>query len=205
MACPETVNGPEWRRVSMGSVPAGATALDLSGPRKTERVTMRALRMAGIALIAGAILVWFLIDPQTSANATLPAGSLGSLMVIAGLAVFAFGTRGLRRQVVNMNSGTLCLSKVNMQDRPHGPQEIKLADIERVFLHPADTPGGDCTLLIQLADTSAPVVGLSGDTREIESLHRQLCAVMQSAHGMAKPPNLRLDDDHTGRRQRFSA
>lgn len=205
MACPESVGGPEWRSVSVRSASSGLTASETFGRRKIERITMLALRLGGIAMIAGAILVWFMVDPRTSANATLAAGPLGSFMVMGGLAAFAFGTGGFRRQMsLDVDSGTLCLAKINSQDQARGSQQIKLGDIESVFLRRAETPRRQSSLLIRLAGQSAPVIGLSGDTREIESLHRQLCAVMQSAQANARQPVLRLDDDHAGKRRLFS-
>lgn len=206
MACPESVVGTEWRSVSVRPAPSGLTARETFDRFKVERITELALRVAGIAMIAGAVLVWFLGDPRTDANATLGPGPLGSFMVVGGLAVFAFGKRRFRREIsLDVDSGTLCLSKINMQDQARASQQIKLGDIESVFLRRAEAPRRQSTLLIRLAGQSAPVIGLSGNTREIESLHRQLCAVMRSAQGTAMQAALHLDDDHTGKRRLFSA
>ena len=147
---------------------------------KLEAVTEMALRVTGIVMIMSSIGMWFFlpVDPTTGRLASF--GLMASGLAVAGLGVFAFGTRGFRRRMtLDLEAGTLTLAKINIHERARVNHEIDLGLIESVFLRRSDQPGGLATLLVRVAGQDAPAIALSGDLDEVEAVHAQICAVLK--------------------------
>ncbi|WP_135504590.1 hypothetical protein [Roseovarius aestuariivivens] len=207
MACLQKAGPTQWRTVSLRPTATGLTARERFDRFKVEAVTEMSLRAAGVLMVAAAILLWFLVPAHESAGTLVSHGALGSIMAAGGLAVFAYGTRGFRRQMsLDLQEGTLSLTKININDQARVARQINLGEIESVFLNRPAMPGGLATLLVRVTGSSSPAIALTGITDEIETVHQQLCAVMKTAQRDAAPkPSLRLRDRPPPKRKLFSA
>ncbi|QFT79591.1 hypothetical protein FIU89_03130 [Roseovarius sp. THAF27] len=179
------------RKVGSSTIDMQATMRGLvAGERlqrfKLEAVTEMALRVAGIVMTMSSIAMWFFlpVDPTTGRLASF--GLMASVLAAAGLGVFAFGTRGFRRRItLDVEAGTLTLTKINIHEQARVNHEIDLGMIESVFLRRSIQPCGIATLLVRVAGQDAPAIALSGDLSEVEDVHAQLCAVLQ--RGSVRP------------------
>lgn len=179
--------------VDMTATAQGLVAGERFERFKIEALTEMALRIAGIVMVMGSVTMWFFlpVDPETGRLAAY--GMIASLMALAGLGVFVYGTRGFRRRMtLDMQAGKLTLTKINMHDQARISREIDLGSIESVFLHRPAQPGGLATLLVRVACKQAPAIALSGDTHEIEEVHAELCAVLKGATAAPPKPSLRI-------------
>lgn len=206
MASLDNVGGNEWRSVSVRPTASGLTAREKFSRFQAEPITEMALRSVGVLMVASAILMWFLLEPRTLLDDSLSQSALASFLAAGGLGVFAFGTRGFSRQMsLDVDTGTLCLTKINIKQQARVARQIKLGEIESVFLRRPESGGRQAMLLVRIMGHASPVIGLTGDTNEIEALHRQLCAVMKSATSTAPGPSVRLDRRAVPKRRLFSA
>lgn len=183
---------PEWRTVSLRATANGLTAGERFERFKLEAVTEMVLRVAGILLVMSSMLMWFLLpaDPTTGRLASF--GAVASLLAAGGLALFAYGTRGFcRRMTLDLASGSLQLTKINMHGQARVSREFKLNRIESVFLRRPTTSSGLASLHVRVMGNEAPTLALSGSTDEIERIHAELCAVMhaQEAPRAARHPS----------------
>lgn len=174
---------------------------------RLEALTEMVLRVVGIVMIMSSIAMWFFlpVDPTTGRLASF--GLMASVMAAAGLGVFAFGTRGFRRRItLDMEAGTLTLTKINMHEQARVNHEIDLGAIESVFLRRSMQPGGIATLLVRVAGEDAPAIALSGGLHEVEDVHAQLCAVLRPDTGAAPVrPTLRIAGAPAPKRARLFA
>lgn len=198
MALSSDFEGEKTSSLSMQKTKKGLVAGEKSERFKLEAFTELVCRAAGIIMIASSMLIWMLapIDLETGRLASY--GLVASIMVAVGLGVFAFGSRGFRRQVtLDMDKGTLSLTKINIRDQVRVAQEIDVGKIESVFLRRPEQVGGNATLLVRVSGTNSPAIALTGETHEVERVHEQLCDIMQSksdASANAKP-SLRIRDE----------
>lgn len=200
-------------QAKMHSVEMTPTALGLVAGETRDRFRLEALteivlRCAGILMVAGSILMWFLLPLDAATGRIASFGATASIMAAAGLVVFAFGTRGFRRQLtLDLERGTLSLTKINIRDQVRVARDIDLGRIDSVFLRRPQQSDGVATLLVRVAGSRAPAIALTGTTEEVERVHRELCQVMQ----MAKQdktnarPSLRLDESKPARARLFGS
>lgn len=195
MADVAKAGGGTWRTVSMRPTAAGLTAGEKFDRFKLEAMTEVVLRIAGILMVMGSILLWFLLPLDEATGRVVTHSALASFMAAAGLGVFAYGTRGFRRQLsLDIEKGTLSLTKININDQARMSRTIDLGEIESVFLRRPEMRDGLATLLVRVHGTSAPAIALSGSMNEIETVHRQLCDVIRLSKGdeAEANPSLRL-------------
>ena len=129
------------------------------------------------------------------------------MMAAVGLGVFAFGTRGFRRQMtVDIDRGTLALTKINIRDQMRVAREIDLGKIESVFLRRPEKVDGVAPLLVRVAGAQAPAIALTGTTAEVERDHRRLSHVLLPARQdrSAPSPSLRIDERKPARPKLFA-
>lgn len=207
MAFFDNTGGSDMQSVEMKPTANGLVAGETRERYRNEALTELVLRGAGIAMVAGSLLMWFMlpVDVETGRIATL--GGTASMMAAVGLGVFAFGTRGFRRQMtVDIDRGTLALTKINIRDQMRVAREIDLGKIESVFLRRPEKVDGVATLLVRVAGAQAPAIALTGTTAEVERVHRQLSHVMQQARQdrSAPSPSLRIDERKPARPKLFA-
>ena len=206
MACPDTVCGNEWRSVSVRPTPSGLTAHETFESAATARLLGLAPRVLGGAMLAGAVLVWFLADIPADPQGGLSRGTLGSFLVAAGVGLFAFGTSGFRRQIaIDTARGTLSLTHLDSHDKARVSHIVRIREIESVYLRRTEGPRRRATLLVRVAGQDAPMIGLTGATGEIEDLHRQICAVMHPVSRSAPRPEAAARPARRRKQRLFSA
>ncbi|MEM7074697.1 MAG: hypothetical protein AAF484_06395 [Pseudomonadota bacterium] len=183
--------------VSLRATSHGLVAGETRGRFRREALTEIVLRAAGILMIAGSVLLWFLTPVSAADPRPAEYGTIAAIMAATGLGIFAFGSRGFRRQMtLDIDRGKLSLTKININDQVRVNHEIELGRIESVFLRRPAQPGGLATLLVRIAGAYSPAIALTGDTEEVERVHRELAHVIQLAkQGRTRPkPNLRLSE-----------
>lgn len=198
----------DWRSVNLRPTSQGLVAGERFERFKVEAITEMALRVVGILMIMASILLWFLlpVDPSTGRLASF--GAFASFLAAGGLGVFAYGTRGFRRELtLDMSAGQLKLTKINMHGQARVARDIDLGKIESVFLRRPANAGGLATLLVRVIGNPAPAIALSGTTDEIERVHAELCAVMQGVSERSAPskPSLRLRNTARPKPKLFAA
>lgn len=197
----------QMRSVELKPTAGGLVAGETRGRFRTEALTELVLRIAGILMVTGSMLMWFVLPVDTETGRIASYGTVASVMAAVGLAVFAFGTRGFRRQMtLDIDRGTLALTKINIRDQVRVAREIELGKIESVFLRRPEKNDGVATLLVRVAGAQAPAIALTGTTAEVERVHRELSQVMQQAKQdrSAARPILRLDESKPPRAKLFS-
>ena len=208
MAHTERASRPSWHSVNLRPTAEGLIAGERFERFKVEAVTEMTLRVAAILMVMSSMLMWFLlpVDPSTGRLASF--GAMASLLAAGGLGIFAYGTRGFRRQMtLDMGAGKLSLTKINMHGQARVARDIDLGTIESVFLRRPAAPGGMATLLVRVSGSNAPATALSGSTEEIERVHAELCAVLHGKppkRSQAKP-SLRLRDTPPRKPKPFAA
>ncbi|MGK7752380.1 hypothetical protein [Roseovarius sp. C03] len=174
------------RKAGCHTVDMQATARGLVAGERSERFRLEALtemvlRIAGTLMVMGSIIMWFFlpVDPDTGRLESF--GLAASVIAASGLCVFAYGTRGFRRRMtLDVDAGTLTLTKINMLGHARVRREITLGTVESVYLRRPAQPGGMATLLVRVAGKDAPAIALSGDRHEVEEVHSALCAVLNN-------------------------
>ena len=143
MAYLEKVESGEWRTVSMRPTSVGLTARERFERFRIEAMTEIALRVVGILMVVGSIMLWFLVPMEDTTGRIASHSAVASMLAVTGLGVFFYGTRGFRRQLnLNVNEGTLSLTKININEQARVSRLIKIGEIDSVFLRRPATPGG---------------------------------------------------------------
>ncbi|MEM6482501.1 MAG: hypothetical protein AAF922_08705 [Pseudomonadota bacterium] len=207
MAFLEKADSIEMGSVELKSTAKGLVAGETSARFRAEVLSGRVLRLAGITMISGSIVMWFILPVDAETGRIASFGALASIMAALGLGVFAFGTRGIRRQMtLDIDRGTLALTKVNIRDQVRAAQEIDLGEIESVFLRRPEKTDGVATLLVRVAGAQFPTIALTGHTTEVERVHSQLSQVMHLANQdiSVNRPSLRLDESSPPRPRLFA-
>lgn len=208
MAHLDRLGRTRWTTVNLTPTSKGMVVGERFERFKVEAMTEMLLRVAGILMVMTSILLWFLLPVEPSTGRLATFGALASFLAAGGLGVFAYGTRGFRRQMtLDMQKGKLSLTKINMHEQSRAVREIDLGTIESVFLRRPATPGGMSTLLVRVTGNPAPAIALSGATDEIERVHEQLCGVMQGTNTPTEPrkPRLRLNEGKRTKPRLFAA
>lgn len=195
----------KWRTVTLNATSAGMTAGEKLDRFKIEAMTEVALRLAGVLMIMTSLLMWFLLPLDVATGRILSHGALASFLAAGGLVVFAYGTRGFRRQFdLDLEKGTLSLTKININEQSRVARLINLGEIESVFLRRPVGRDGLATLLVRVRGASSPAIALSGAIDEVEHVHRELCEVIQLATGQTEKPTLRLEKRPVPRARLFA-
>ncbi|MEM6375280.1 MAG: hypothetical protein AAF686_03515, partial [Pseudomonadota bacterium] len=182
MAYLSKANATDLTSVELKPTAEGLVIGEAASRYRNEALTEHVSRIAGILMIAGSILMWFILPVEPESGRLAGLGAFASIMAAVGLGVFAFGTRGFRRQMtLDMDRGTLALTKINIRDQVRVAQEIDLGRIESVFLRRPEKNHGIATLLVRVAGAQAPAIALTGTTAEVERVQRELSQVMQLA------------------------
>jgi len=188
MAFLDKVDGSELRTVSLKSSASGLTARERFERFKLEAMTEVVLRLAGGLMVLASVMLWFLLPFDKGPEQIMSYSALASICAAGGLVVFAYGTRGFRRQLkLDTRDGTLSLTKININEQARVARLIDLEDIESVFLRRPQARGGFATLYVRVKGSSSPAIGLSGAMDELEQVHRELCDIIRATAGSQGP------------------
>ncbi|MFN3211254.1 MAG: hypothetical protein ACE369_20115 [Roseovarius sp.] len=149
---------------------------------KVEAMSELVLRLAGGLMVAGSTLLWLVLPLGAGADQIVSHSLLATLFTATGLVVYAYGTRGFRRQLsLDAKRGTLSLTKINMNDQGRVVRSIRLNEIESLFLRRPAGRAGFASLYVRVAGQDSPLLALTGSTAELERIHEDLCDVIQTS------------------------
>lgn len=169
----------DWSTVTLMRTPMGLTARERSNRFRLEAMSELVLRLAGGLAVAASTMLWLVLPMESGNDQALPHGMLAAICTATGLAVYAYGTRGFRRQMaLDAKRGTLALTKINMNNRGRVVRSIDLGEIESLFLRRPSTPMGLASLCVRVAGHNTPLVALTGAQDELEKTHRHLCDIV---------------------------
>lgn len=172
------------KTISQTSNALGMTARERSERFRLEALAELALRLVGGLMVAGSTMLWLVLPLEEGSARLASHGSVAALFTAAGLFVYAFGTRGFRRQLaLDARRKTLTLTKININGQGRIMRSIAPDRIESLFLRRPAPGAAYATLCVRLNDSDTPLVALAGDTGELEKLHRQLCDMIQRVRG----------------------
>ncbi|MBZ0122359.1 MAG: hypothetical protein K8F31_00525 [Roseovarius sp.] len=188
----EHVYEGDWSTVSLTRTPMGLTARERSDRFRLEAMSELVLRLTGGLMVAASTMLWLVLPMESETDQAVSHGLLAALCTAVGLAVYAYGTRGFRRQLsLDAKRGTLALTKINMNDRGRVMRTIGLDEIESLFLRRASTPLAQASLCVRVAGHHTPLLALTGAQAELEHIHRHLCDIVQDSgprRGFASAP-----------------
>lgn len=178
----DNVYDGEWSTVSMTKTALGLTAQERFERFRIEAMSEVVLRLSGGLMVAGSTLLWLILPMDAGAEQMVSHSLLATLFTATGLIVYAYGTRGFRRQLsLDAKRGTLALTKVNINDQGRVVRAIGLDEIESLFLRRPAVRVAQASLYVRVTGQDTPLLALTGSTRELERIHRQLCDIIQIA------------------------
>jgi len=173
----------EWATVSLTRTPMGLTARERSDRFRLEAMSELVLRLTGGLMVAGSTMLWLVLPMESGSDQTLSHGLLAAICTATGLAVYAYGTRGFRRQMsLDAKRGTLALTKINMNNRGRVMRTINLNDIESLFLRRPSAALAQASLCVRVAGHHTPLLALTGAQNELEHIHRHLCDIVHDSN-----------------------
>ena len=178
----ENIYEGDWSTVSLTATALGLTVRERFERFKVEAMSELVLRLAGGLMVAGSTLLWLVLPLEASADQIVSHSLLATLFTATGLVVYAYGTRGFRRQLsLDAKRGTLALTKINMNDQGRVVRSIRLNEIESLFLRRPAGRTGFASLYVRVAGQDSPLLALTGATEELEQIHEDLCEIIQTS------------------------
>ncbi|MEO0370982.1 MAG: hypothetical protein AAF231_05950 [Pseudomonadota bacterium] len=148
---------------------------------KLEAFSELALRLLGGLLVATSTLLWVVLPMGLADGQAVPHAMLAAIFTAVGLAVYAYGSRGFRRQMsLDGKNRVLSLTKINVNDQTRVARKIDIDAIDSVFLRRSTRHSNFATLLVRVSGKPTPLVALTGHKAELEKVHRVLCDLSQS-------------------------
>jgi len=161
----ENIYEGDWSTVSLTATALGLTVRERFERFKVEAMSELVLRLAGGLMVAGSTLLWLVLPLEASADQIVSHSLLATLFTATGLVVYAYGTRGFRRQLsLDAKRGTLALTKINMNDQGRVVRSIRLNEIESLFLRRPAGRTGFASLYVRVAGQDSPLLALTGAT-----------------------------------------
>lgn len=173
--------GGGWSSVSLHQTGMGLVARERLERFKLEAASELALRLLGGLLVATSTLLWVVLPMGLANDQMVPHAMLAAIFTAVGLAVYAYGSRGFRRQVsLDCKNRVLALTKINVNDQNRVARRIDVDAIESLFLRRSTKRSSFASLLVRVAGKPTPLVALTGDKAELEQVHKILCDLVQS-------------------------
>lgn len=182
MKHPDSIAGDNWQSIVAQAAPLRLTAAERYERFKLEAMTEIALRVVGILAVAISLYVVFFEPFASVAGETRSNSILAAIFAATGLVVYAYGTRGFRREFkLDTSKKTLILTKINVRGRSRVSRTVDIDDIESIFARrPANA--GDLTLLqIRVVNGSTPIAVLGGQFEELKALHHEMCGLINAS------------------------
>lgn len=198
----------DWSTVSLTANALGLTARERFERFRPEAIAEMALRLAGGLMVATSTILWLILPVNEASGRIVSHGLLAALFTASGLCLYAFGTRGFRRQVsLDAKRKTLTLTKININEQGRMVRTLGLQQVESLFLWRPAARTGPAALYVRLRDHDAPILALTGHTEELQGVHRQLCDIIQrsGAEAEATPRPRRMKPDFARRLQAIRA
>ena len=192
MAQPNNTYMDKWSTVSMMTSADGLTAREDSRRFKIEILTEIVLRLFGGLLVVCAPVLWVVMQSNDVGNTMISGTLLAAIAVATGLVVYAYGTRGFRRQLsLDARNGTLALTKVNINNQGRVVRTLDLDDVESLFLRRPATRGAMAALCVRMSGGQTPLLALTGEMDELSNIHADLCEIISGTDPL--PGQITLD------------
>lgn len=170
-----------WRSVSLFQTDMGLVARERFERFKIEAASELVLRLVGGLLVACSTLLWVILPMGLAGEQLVEHATLAAIFTAVGLGVYAYGTRGFRRQLsFDGKKRVLSVTKINVNDQIRVARKINVDEIDSVFLRRSTKRTGFSALLVRVSGHATPIVALTGETDELEQVHRTLCDLVQT-------------------------
>lgn len=189
------------------------SAREVGGHKKALMLTeLTVCLVSSLALMAGLWVLWASFQPLAISFIADPAVT-GSTLVAFGLGLYAFGTRGSRRQfALNIQERSVAFGRINSKGTCRINTSIPLTEISSLYVQSTADGTGLAALMLRADRRAAPRCLLTGPEIQVRDLHGQICQAL-SAQGDLALFNLcsglkgliletRQDGGHTKRRHR---
>lgn len=171
----------EWSSVTMYQSNMGLTAAEKLERFKLEAASELVLRLVGGLLVALSTLLWVILPMGIAGDQLAPHAMLAAIFTAVGLGVYAYGSRGFRRQLsFDNNRRVLSLTKININQQNRLARTFDFDMIESFYLRRSTKRSGFASLLVRVSGAQAPILALTGEQSELELVHRALCDLVQS-------------------------
>lgn len=159
-----------WRSLSETAEHSGYRMREKSDRFSAETIAEAALVATGAVAILAAYLLWFLPVGGGITKSFASALSIG-----LGLGLFAFGTRGFRRELrLDKGAGVLHLARLNGWNHARVRRTIALGRIESLFVQRSGERGAPAELRLRIKGMPGSIALLRGSRGDLETLHRRL-------------------------------
>lgn len=181
MLSKSSVLGADFGSVTLHQTGMGLIARERLERFKLEAFSELALRLLGGLLVATSTLFWVVLPLGLAEGQAMPYAMLAAIFTAVGLGVYAYGSRGFRRQMsLDGKNRVLSLTKINVNDQTRVARRVNIDEIDSVFLRRSDKHASFASLLVRVAGKPTPLVALTGEKSELEKVHRVLCDLVQS-------------------------
>ncbi len=185
-----------WSSVSLVQTGMGLIARERFERFKLEAMSELVLRLVGGLMVAFSLILWVILPMEPVTGQMVSHGLLAAMFTAIGLIVYAYGTRGFRRQVqLDAKNGTLSLTKINVNNQSRVARTIDVNTVESLFLRRPSGRPGFASLFVRVAGNTTPQLALTGETSELEVVHKILCELVQSRDNGLDPAYRRVQRD----------
>ena len=119
----------------------------------------------------------------------------GGVLIASGLALYAFGTRGFRRQlIVDTDSREVEFGRVNSNDNCRIATTFSFDQIESIFVKKASDAMGNTGLMLRVRGHSTPIMLLAGEEADLRGMHENICTLIKPSRlpETARPAKAKL-------------
>ena len=184
----EQVYEDEWSTVSLTTSALGLTARERFERFKLEAMSELVLRLFGGLTVASSTILWLFLPVDAGTDRLVSHSLLASLFTATGLFVYAYGTRGFRRQLsLDAKKGTLSLTKINVNNQGRVVRSIDLDTIESLFRRRPAARNANAALFVRVHGNETPMLALTGATDELELIHQDLCEIIHGTETEIEP------------------
>jgi hypothetical protein len=191
--------GYQWSSVTLLQTPMGLIVREKFERFKLEAMSELVLRLTGGLMVAGSMLLWLVLPMEQATEQMISHGLLAAMCTAIGLIVYAYGTRGFRRQVaLDTKLGSLTLTKININHQSRVSRTIQVDKIDSLFLRRPSGRPGFASLFVRVGGSKTPQLALTGETAELELVHQKLCELVQSKDNGLDPSYRRIRREARG-------
>ncbi|KRS16642.1 hypothetical protein [Roseovarius indicus] len=184
----ENIYEGEWKTVSLTATALGLTVRERFERFRFEAMSELVLRLAGGLMVAGSTMLWLVLPIGAGTEKLVSHSLLAALVTAVGLFVYAYGTRGFRRQLsLDAKRGLLSLTKINMNEQGRVVRSIRINDIESLYLRRPAAGTSQASLHVRVAGQENPILALTGAVDELEEIHQDLCEIIQLSGAESQP------------------
>ncbi|WP_300548319.1 hypothetical protein [Roseovarius sp.] len=140
----------------------------------------RAFTCLGLLSILVGLVVGLLSTAPIYASALENSVLSGAGLVITGFMLFAFGTRGSRRQLtVDADHKKIEFGRINSSNLCRISNVVQFTEIESVYVQRSADHSGKFCLMLSTCHRRAPYTVLTGHEGDLRDLHEDICRVVK--------------------------